>query len=120
MNLEVIPLKNLRERCFLILFEDAEKAQRSVPSELPQPAEPPRQGSDRGSAASKESRRLAELEFELTETRDYLQSIQERHEAADEELQASNEEIQSADEECRALTRNWKPQRKSLRRPTKS
>jgi two-component system, chemotaxis family, CheB/CheR fusion protein len=25
MNLEVIPLKNLRERCFLILFEDVEK-----------------------------------------------------------------------------------------------
>src|SRR5690349_21806408 len=26
VNLEVFPLKNLRERCFLILFEDTEKA----------------------------------------------------------------------------------------------
>ncbi len=114
VNLEVIPLKNLRERCFLILFEDAEKAQRSVPSELPLSAEPPREERTDGSAASKESRRLAELEFELTETRDYLQSIQERHEAADEELQASNEEIQSANEELQSINEELETSKEEL------
>jgi two-component system, chemotaxis family, CheB/CheR fusion protein len=31
VNLDVIPLKNLRERCFLILFEDAEKGGAALP-----------------------------------------------------------------------------------------
>lgn len=36
-------------------------------------------------------RRNGELEAELAEIRDYLQSMQEQHEAANEELQAANE-----------------------------
>src|SRR5207253_620110 len=35
----------------------------------------------------------------LAETRDYTQSLQEQHEAANEELQASNEELQASNEE---------------------
>ena len=37
VNLEVIPLKNLRERCFLILFEDAEKVRAAAPGNGSQP-----------------------------------------------------------------------------------
>jgi len=114
VNLEVIPLKNLRERCFLILFEDAEKVKRSTASEPPQPAELPSEGRPDVSAASQESLRLAELEFELRETRDYLQSIQEQHEAGNEELQASNEEVQSANEELQSINEELETSKEEL------
>ncbi|MCI0744633.1 MAG: ATP-binding protein, partial [Verrucomicrobia subdivision 3 bacterium] len=100
VTVEVIPLKNLKERCFLILFEDAgrgisekeTKETKKGRKETP-PALPP----------VKSSRRVAELESELAETRDYVQSIQEQHEAVNEELQASNEEVTSANEELQSV-----------------
>ena len=97
VNVEVIPLKNLRERCFLILFTaaDATLAQRRG-SDQPSAPPPPLPSDDA-------SRRIAELEAELGETRDYLQSMQEQHEAASEELQAANEEAQSANEELHSI-----------------
>ena len=103
-NLEVIPLKNLRERCFLVLFEDADKPPRAEPAGArpalaPGPASAPPGGADAG----EERRRIAELENDLAETRDYLQAIQESHETANEELQAANEEVQSANEELQSL-----------------
>jgi two-component system CheB/CheR fusion protein len=94
VNVEVIPLKNLRERCFLVLFEDAEKVGRAVPSAAPSP---------RPAGKRESPGRIKQLEAELAETRDYVQSIQEQHEAANEELQASNEEVQSANEELQSL-----------------
>ena len=113
VNLEVIPLKNLRERCFLILFEDAEKAERAVPSDLHKRPSLPA-GKDDGPSASEESRRVAELESELAETRDYLQSIQEQQEAANEELQASNEEVQSANEELQSINEELETSKEEL------
>jgi two-component system CheB/CheR fusion protein len=104
VNLEVIPLKNLKERCFLILFEDAETAERAGDSASPPQAIEPRAGPRAvGLSAKEESRRIAELETDLAETRDYLQSIQEQYEASNEELQAANEEVQSANEELQSL-----------------
>ena len=99
-NLQVIPLKNLREPCFLVLFDDAHKtlragaaqAQAAIAKQAAVVADP-----------SEDRRRIAELEHDLAETRDYLQSIQEVHEAANEELQAANEEVQSANEELQSL-----------------
>ena len=102
VNIEVVPLKNLRERCFLILFEDAEKSayvagaparqERGRPAKMPLSTRP-----------NRDSRRAAELERELAEMRDYLQSLLEQHDAANEELQASNEEVQSANEELQSI-----------------
>ena len=106
VNVEVIPLKNLQERCFLIVFEDADKAMRGGP--LGRTAHAVR--SPRGEA----SRRIAELETELAETRDYLQSIQEQHEAANEELQASNEEVQSANEELQSINEEMETSKEEL------
>ena len=85
VNLEVIPLKNLRERCFLIMFKEAEKAAR-VPS-----AKVTKSSAKAARPSAKESSHIAELEAELAETREYLQALQEEHEAANEELLASNE-----------------------------
>lgn len=98
VNIEVVPLKNLRERCFLILFEDAESGPRVVRAT----AEPDLKTTRRPNR-NEESDRLSELERELAETLDYLQSIQEQHEVTNEELQASNEEVQSANEELQSI-----------------
>ena len=111
VNLEVIPLKNLRERCFLILFEDAEKV--GLPSqERVEPRGGPRSG--RPISKKEESHRIKSLETELSDTRDYLQSIQEQHEAANEELQASNEEVQSANEELQSINEELETSKEEL------
>ena len=64
--------------------------------------------------AREESRRVADLERESSETRDYLQSIQEQHEAANEELQASNEEVQSANEELQSINEELETSKEEL------
>jgi two-component system, chemotaxis family, CheB/CheR fusion protein len=111
VNLEVIPLKNLRERCFLILFEDAEKV--GLPAqERVEPRGGPRSG--RPISKKEESHRIKSLETELSDTRDYLQSIQEQHEAANEELQASNEEVQSANEELQSINEELETSKEEL------
>jgi two-component system CheB/CheR fusion protein len=98
VNLVVVPLRNLRERCYLILFDATEKAlraSREQPSSIARVSRP--------ASKKEESRRIADLERDLAETRDYLQSVQEQHAAANEELQASNEEVQSANEELQSI-----------------
>jgi two-component system CheB/CheR fusion protein len=94
VNIKVIPLKHVRERSFLILFEDATALSLSHSGPLTQRRLQPRE---------RANRRVNELEADLAETRDYLQTIQEQYEAANEELQASNEEIQSANEELQSI-----------------
>ena len=104
VNVEVIPLKNLRERCFLIVFEEAGQvgdAADGAPLPTPRPAR-------------KESRRVADLERESSEMRDYLQSIQEQYEAANEELQASSEELQSANEELQSINEELETSKEEL------
>ena len=110
VNLEVVPLKNLKERCFLIFFEAAEAGlapKRLAP--LPPPPAPV-------TAASPETGhvRLVELEQELAEARDYLQAVQEQHEAALEELQASHEEISSANEELQSINEELETSKEEL------
>jgi len=106
VNLNVIPLKNVKERGFLILFEPSSlrKGTALIP-ETP-PVKP--------LSKREESIRLRALEAELVETRDYLQSIQEQHEAANEELQASNEEVQSANEELQSINEELETSKEEL------
>jgi two-component system CheB/CheR fusion protein len=112
VNVEVIPLKNLPERYFLILFQEAREAhgtnlvqrrKRTFSSS----ALPPAKGSEG-------SRHNSELERELAETRDYLQSVQEQQEAAHQELQASNEEVQSANEELQSINEELETTKEEL------
>ena len=104
VNVEVIPLKNLRERCFLIVFEEAgQVGDGADTAPLPTPR-----------LARKESGRVADLERESSEMRDYLQSIQEQYEAANEELQASSEELQSANEELQSINEELETSKEEL------
>jgi two-component system CheB/CheR fusion protein len=103
VNLEVVPLKNLKEWCFLVFFEEAHKAGLAAGA---RPAEADKLGEAAGTArlaSKRESRRIVEAERDVAEMRDYAQSIQEQYEAANEELQASNEEVTSANEELQSL-----------------
>jgi PAS domain S-box-containing protein len=109
VNVEVIPLKSLKERSFLILFDDAEKG-RAFPGEPPSGAK----RTPHPARKKDESRRIAAMERDLSETRDYLQSIQEQHEATNEELQASNEEIQSANEELQSVNEELETSKEEL------
>ena len=108
VNVEVIPLKNLRERCFLILFEEA--GARGEPAALP--VRPTSVELRLGKKA--DAQRRTELETELIETRDFLQSIQEQYEATNEELQASNEEVQSANEELQSVNEELETSKEEL------
>jgi len=106
-NIQIMPLKNLRERCYLIFFEGGRTAKQEVPS-APVPERP------RPASKKEESRHIAELESELSETRDYLQSFQEQYEAANEELQASNEEVTSANEELQSVNEELETSKEEL------
>jgi two-component system, chemotaxis family, CheB/CheR fusion protein len=114
VDVEVVPLRNLKERCFLILFDEAGKGRRGVPGAS-------FRGQPSGAAKKlhpvskrEESRRVADSERELSDMRDYLQSVEEQHEAATEELQASNEEVQSANEELQSLNEELETSKEEL------
>ena len=106
-HVEVIPLKNLPERCYLIVFEDGNSKGTRPRRNL----KPPRR--DRA-ARGAEARRSEELETELTEAREYLQAVQEQYEAANEELQASSEEVQSANEELQSINEELETSKEEL------
>ena len=105
VDLQIIPLKNLKERCYLILFEEAQRSEvrgqrpEIKGQEAPQPVG---RGEAQGSRVAPLRRRIAELERELAETRDERQFLQEEHGATNEEFQAANEELQSANEELQS------------------
>lgn len=112
VNLKVIPLKNLRERCFLILFEDAE-TDAPTPASL-KAAQPHREESADSPVLSEEPQRFAELQSELADTRDYLESLQEQQQAANEELQADNKEVESANEELQSTNEELETSKEEL------
>jgi two-component system CheB/CheR fusion protein len=110
VNLEVVPLKNLKERRYLVLFEDPARRPGPVAAELPVVTLRPATAV----TPREESARILALERELAEARDYLQSVQEHQEAANEELQASNEEGQSANEELQSLNEELETSKEEL------
>ena len=105
VNLEIIPLKNLPEACFLVLFEDTKKADQAPLRALP--LKPP-------ITKEEEASRVKELETDLSDTREYLHTIQEQHEAASEELQTSIEEVQSANEELQSINEELETSKEEL------
>lgn len=105
VNLQVVPLTNLNERGYLVLFEPADASKAGIVATS---------SPTRVLNKTAQNRRIAELEGELAETRDYLQSVLEQHEASNEELQASNEEIQSANEEMQSVNEELETSKEEL------
>lgn len=107
VDLHVIPLRNLRERYFLVLFENPDGQKLA--------AAPPAPFAPAGRAGNTALRRRnAALERELRETRDYLQSLQQQHDTAHDELQASNEEVQSTNEELQSINEELETSKEEL------
>lgn len=103
VSIEVVPLKNLKERCYLIWFEPTPSATARTLAESEVDEKILARRAARPVDKNEERRRITELEHELAETHDYLQSMQEQSEAVNEELQASGEEMQSANEELQSI-----------------
>ena len=105
VNLEVCPLRpaTALERYFLVVFEDATPPLETVPK-----------GKGPGGKASARGRPLAELESELTATKEYLQTVIEEQETSVEELQSSNEELMSANEELQSINEEMETSKEEL------
>lgn len=128
VNIQVIPLEKVKERCHLILFERVphSAAQNSETRSAHQSRRglgertgPPASGEEDRAKVERPDMRamrlhLAESERELADTRDYLQTIQEEHDAAKEELQAANEEGQSANEELQSINEELETSKEEL------
>lgn len=89
VNITVIPVKSgpLKEEFFLVLFDEITRAVGS--GNLPK---------TRGKSV-KDEKYVESLQKELSETKEYLQSIIEEQENANEEVKTANEEILSSNEE---------------------
>jgi two-component system CheB/CheR fusion protein len=108
MNIEVSPLKNLKERCYLIFFEGCDASPAAAAGALlsgPQAAQVP---------AAAARRRIADLESELAEKDDYLHSIQENYEQAKQDRQSFSEEITSANEELQSTNEELETSKEEL------
>jgi two-component system CheB/CheR fusion protein len=90
VDLEVVPLRNLKRRCFLVFFYKVD---------LPPPPAEGRKGRSTRHSAD----RVAELRAEYARAREHLATLQEAHDTSVEELQSSNEEVQSSNEELQSL-----------------
>lgn len=105
VDLVVIPLKNLADACFLVLFDDSQRFDRKAI----QDRKPKEFLSD-----AKESVRNSELAFQLSDTREYLLAIQEQHEATTEELQATSDEAHSSNEELQSINEELETSKEEL------
>jgi two-component system CheB/CheR fusion protein len=110
VNVDVIPIghPHIKEKHFLVLFE-------RVPQDLPE-------RENAGAAAAgleqatggRENSELIRLEHELVATKEYLQSVIEKHEYTNEELRAANEEIQSSNEELQSMNEELETAKEEL------
>jgi two-component system CheB/CheR fusion protein len=114
VNLEVIPLKNLKDKCFLVLFEEAASNGDGGNGNTGSRGAVVTSGAGLRLDKSEDSTRIARLERDLSENRDYLQSVQETQETANEELQSANEEGQSANEELQSLNEELETSKEEL------
>ena len=105
--LEVVPIQNAHEVCFLILFEAAGGARqnrREVESEVRK----------RVAKTSSPASEIVRLQNELNAAKEYLQTATEQQEAVNEELQASNEEAHSANEELQSINEELETTKEEL------
>lgn len=114
-SIDVIPLRNIKGECYLVLFESADDAQtKKTRIDLRSKGSRAAKGKASADTAENQAREILELKRELAEMRDYMQSVLEKHEAATEELQASNEEVQSTNEELQSLNEEMETSKEEL------
>ncbi|MBV8100788.1 MAG: PAS domain-containing protein [Verrucomicrobia bacterium] len=105
LSLEVVPMGGsaLRERCFLLLFEDSRVAVTDATALK----------GKRGRRNLQDAR-VSQLEQELATTREHLQTLIEEQESTNEELRSANEEIQSSNEELQSTNEELETAKEEL------
>ncbi len=108
-SIDVTPLKaSGYEPCFVITFD----APTSMSSSAVQTTE--QATTSQVAVSEMESTRTRQLEEELVNTKEYLQSVIEKQEASNEELQSANEEISSANEELQSTNEELETSKEEL------
>src|SRR5438093_3570 len=117
VNLEVIPISSplIKERFFLVLFEEATLSAAPPPG----PVEHDTAGPDKPGSGARSKRRnlekeIARLRQELEALQAYLRATTEDQEAASEELRAANEEILSSNEELQSTNEELETAKEEL------
>ncbi len=105
VNLEVIPLENLSDACYLVLFEDPKSVAQVLPREKP---------AKHSYSAKEETSLIHELESELSDSRQYIRILQEQYDSTTEELQAASDEVQSANEELQSINEELETSKEEL------
>ena len=110
-RIEVTPLKLafVNEPCFVVVFDEASPASSSAMQTAG-----PIAASQASETSEVEAARNQQLEQELANTKESLQSVIEKQEASNEELQAANEEISSANEELQSTNEELETSKEEL------
>ncbi|CAM4232265.1 CheR family methyltransferase [Gillisia limnaea] len=105
VSLEVVPLPNMAEPYFMVLFHTKELEANTVmiTAEKENKSEP-----------DPKDQLIARLQKELQQTREDILEITEDQEAANEELQSSNEELLSSSEELQSLNEELETSKEEL------
>lgn len=106
--IEAIPLPNIVEPHYLILFHDNNSIDNN-------PSTKSNKKTTSGEIKNNEKDlSIQQLEQELAQTREDMRGITEDQEAANEELQSANEELQSSSEELQSLNEELETNREEL------
>jgi PAS domain S-box-containing protein len=103
INLEVIPLTEMVEPHYLLIFNDSVKIISGRYSK-----------STSGNNKDEDILRMQQLEEELAQLREDIRSITEEQEASNEELQSTNEELLSSNEELQSLNEELETSKEEL------
>ena len=105
-TVQVIPLRD--QQGFLIVFEDADQDRVISASETVMEPRPT------AANARQSQDRFRGVETDLAELRQYVQYLQEQHEASNEGLQVAQEELQSANEELQSINEELETSKEEL------
>ena len=105
ISIEAIPLPNITEPHYLVLFRETAAASNIKPS-----------ASKTASKRKNDEKdlRIKQLELELAQVRDDMRSITEDQETVNEELQSANEELLSSSEELQSLNEEMETSKEEL------
>lgn len=106
ISIEVLPLPNLIEPHYLVLFHDNTTGPFTAPVT--------RHKKNAPVIKEEQETRIHQLEMELAQVREDMRSITEEQEASNEELQSANEELLSSSEELQSLNEELETSKEEL------
>jgi two-component system CheB/CheR fusion protein len=115
VDVEILPVGAAGgARGFVVAFEEPAQSLKAQARKLLSDAHREAGQVARGAGAGAHEEEIVRLNHEISTMRDYLQSLIERHEAANEELQSANEEVQSANEELQSINEEMETSKEEI------